>query len=81
MLDGSTKVWVGQVGTLDLVIFRGSLTKLRIVPHNYPEDLTQSSIVKYLSNNLDDEMRKRMSYIFRSCMLGEKTRLPNDHKN
>lgn len=59
------------MGTLDSVIFSGLVTKPRRVPHNYPEDLTQSSIIKYFGNKLDDETRKHMSHIFRSCMLGE----------
>jgi len=66
MADSSTEAGAGQVGTQDSVIFSGSLTKLRIVPHSYPEDLTQSSIIKYFSNNLDDERRKHTPYIFRS---------------
>lgn len=81
MLDGSSKAAVGQVGQVDPVIFNGSQTELRVAAHNNPEDVTQSSIIKYFSNNLDYETRKHVSYIFRSCMLGKKTRLVNNHKN
>lgn len=72
MLDGSSKAATGQVGQLDPVIFSGSLTKLRVAAHNNPEDVTQSSNIKYFSNNLGYETRKHMSYIFRSCILGKK---------
>lgn len=81
MLDGSSKAGTGQVGQLDPVISRGSLTKLRVAAHNNAEDVTQSSIIKYFSNNLDYETRKHMSYIFRCCIPGQKTRLANNHKN
>lgn len=81
MFNGSTKTGAGQVGTLDSMIFSHSLTKLRTVPYNCPEDLTRSSNIKSVSSNLDDETRKCMSNMFRSCIPGEKTRLPNDQKN
>lgn len=80
MLDGSSKAATGQVGQLDPVIFSGSLTKLRVAAHNNPEDVTQSSNIKYFSNNLGYETRKHVLH-FQKLHTREETRLANNYKN
>lgn len=62
------------MGTLDSVIFSGSLTKLRIVPHKSAEDMTRSSIIKYFSNNLDSETRKHVLHFQKLHAGGKENR-------